>query len=50
MKKFLVFTVFITILISCKKEVFVEYGEGLDDWTTNTHTANVSPNYNVVFN
>jgi spore coat protein CotH len=34
---------------ACKKQIFVEYGEGLDDWTTATHTNEVSPNYNVVF-
>lgn len=37
------------LLSSCKKEIFIAYGEGLDDWTTATHTNNVPPNYSVVF-
>ncbi|CAG5079561.1 CotH kinase family protein [Parvicella tangerina] len=35
---------------SCKKEIFIEYGNGLEDWTTETHSNDVSPNYNMVFN
>ena len=34
---------------SCRKEIFVENGEGLDGWTTATHSNDVSPNYAVVF-
>ena len=34
---------------SCRKEVFVSSGEGLADWTTETHSNNVDPNYDVVF-
>jgi len=49
MKKIIVILIMSCTLFSCKKEVFVAYGEGLDDWTTETHTANVSPNYSVVF-
>ena len=40
----------IMILFSCRKQIFVEAGNGLDDWTTETHSNNVSPNYEVVFN
>ena len=34
---------------SCKKEVFIASGEGLEDWTTETHSNDVDPNYEVVF-
>ena len=33
---------------SCKKEIFIEYGEGLPAWTTETHRSD-NPNYAVVF-
>ncbi len=50
MKKIIVLLAFGLAIFSCKKEIFVEYGEGLDDWTTATHSNDVSPNYGVVFN
>lgn len=34
---------------SCRKEIFIEEGNGLEDWTTETHSNNVAPNYDVVF-
>ena len=49
MKKVIVLLAICASLFSCKKEIFVEYGEGLEDWSTDTHTDNVSPNYSVVF-
>ena len=42
----LVFTIF---MISCHKEIFIEYGEGLEDWNAETHSAQISPNYDIVF-
>ena len=41
--------VLIIFLASCHKEIFVEYGEGLEDWNTETHSAQVPPNYDIVF-
>lgn len=38
------------LLSSCYKEVFIEAGEGLDSWTTSTHSGQTSPNYDIVFN
>lgn len=38
------------ILSACKKEVFIEGGNGLADWTAETHGAFADPNYDVVFN
>jgi len=49
MKNLSIILVVILTLFSCKKEVYVKYGEGLEDWTNATHTDNVSPNYDVVF-
>jgi hypothetical protein len=49
MKKIILISALTLTLFSCKKEIFVEYGEGLEDWTTATHTDQVSPNYNIVF-
>ncbi|MFT4521583.1 MAG: spore coat protein H [Bacteroidia bacterium] len=39
------------LLNSCKKEVFIPSDESnpLSDWTTATHSNNVDPNYDVVF-
>jgi spore coat protein CotH len=41
--------IFLGLTYSCRKEVFVATGEGLEDWTTETHSNNVAPNYGVVF-
>ncbi|MEN8929466.1 MAG: CotH kinase family protein [Flavobacteriales bacterium] len=41
------------LLFSCKKEVFIPGGSDSDrpeGWTTETHSNNVEPNYDVVFN
>ena len=38
------------LMFSCRKEIFIESGAGLADWTTNSHSNNVDPNYDVVFN
>lgn len=40
----------IVVVVSCKKEIFIENGSGLEDWTTETHSNDVEPNYEVVFN
>lgn len=45
---FLIFALSVA-LTSCKEEVFIEYGEGLPDWTTETHNSD-TPSYDVVFN
>lgn len=50
MKKIIVLLAFSLIMFSCKKEFFIESGSGLDDWTSETHSQNVSPNYDIVFN
>ncbi len=42
--------VVLSILFSCQKEIFIESGFGLDDWSTETHSNMVPPNYDVVFN
>ena len=44
----------IILCSSCYKEVIVEIegvipGEGLADWTSDTHSSDASPNYNIVF-
>ncbi|MDA9262425.1 CotH kinase family protein [bacterium] len=53
MKSIKIVTVVILIIIaySCRKEVFIP-GESNRpaDWTTETHSNNVDPNYDVVFN
>ena len=49
--------ILISVLIfcsSCYKEEIIENedvipGEGLADWTTETHSSDASPNYNIVF-
>lgn len=51
--RLLIASFFVLVLLtvfSCRKQIFVEAGNGLDDWTTETHSNNVSPNYGVVFN
>ena len=41
---------FILILLGgCYKETTIYYGEGLDDWTSSTHSSSAVPNYNKVF-
>lgn len=35
--------------ISCKKEIIVNAGDGLEAWTTSTHSDDVNGNYDVVF-
>lgn len=42
--------ILIGLAYSCRKEIFVIAGEGLADWTTETHSNSVSPNYDMVFN
>lgn len=51
-KKYLVGITALLVLatISCRKVIFVPAGNGLDDWTTETHSNDVDPNYGVVFN
>ncbi len=39
----------VVILVSCYKETFVVSGEGLEDWTTVTHSSLAPINYAVVF-
>lgn len=41
---------FSATLYSCQKDIFVEDGDGRDDWTSNTHSILTNPNYAVVFN
>ncbi len=41
--------VLLLVAFSCQKVIFVEEGAGLADWTQETHSDNVSPNYAVVF-
>ncbi len=45
----LLFALVITVN-SCYKETFIAAGEGLDDWTTTTHSSSANPNYDIVFN
>ena len=33
----------------CKKEIIINQGQGLADWTVATHSNDVSGNYSVVF-
>ena len=42
--------IILAVLFSCQKEIFIPSGEGLEDWTIATHTSEVVPNYDVVFN
>ena len=44
MKKIALILIFGLTLFSCKKEIYIEYGEGLEDWTTATHTESAPPN------
>jgi spore coat protein CotH len=45
-------TLLVALLIfsGCEKEIFVLSGTGLDDWSTETHSSSINPNYDVVFN
>lgn len=38
------------IFTSCKKEDIIKGGNGLDDWSEETHGYNATPDYDVVFN
>lgn len=38
------------ILFSCEKYAPINSGEGLEDWTAESHGPNASPDYNTVFN
>ncbi len=43
----------IAFVYSCRKEVFIEDKDSKNrpaDWTTETHSNNVEPNYDIVFN
>lgn len=37
-------------IVSCKKETFIDGGNGLADWTDATHGYGATPNYDIVFN
>ena len=37
-------------LISCKKEVYVEEGNNLPDWSSASHSNSADPNYALIFN
>jgi len=55
MKNIKIFTavILITIAYSCRKEVLIPGERNSDrpaDWTTETHSNNIDPNYDVVFN
>jgi len=41
--------ILIGLAYSCRKEVEIFAGSGLEDWTTETHSNNVNPNYDVIF-
>jgi spore coat protein H len=43
-------TAIILLLFSCKKDVLIEGGSGLEDWSASTHGYGATPNYGVVFN
>ena len=48
--KILTLLIFVSIFsFSCRKEVIILAGYGLDDWTAETHSSDVSPNYTNVF-
>ena len=49
-KAILIFAAVAVIFVSCKKEIFIENGSGFEDWTTETHSNDAAPNYDVVFN
>ncbi len=49
MMKYLTGLIVISLVFtSCKKEIFVAYGEGLPDWTVETHSSE-TPDYGLVF-
>ena len=55
MKNIKIFTavILITIAYSCRKQVLIPGESNSDrpaDWTTETHSNNIDPNYDVVFN
>ena len=51
MKKTLVFGLLFVLLFSCKKEIFIENDSNRPEgWETESHSNNVEPNYDVVFN
>lgn len=52
MRNYRIYTIalFSLLLIACEKYAPINAGGGLDDWTEETHGANATPNYNVVFN
>lgn len=45
---FLAVTLF--LLHSCKKQILIPGGTGLEDWTVETHSSSATPNYDIVFN
>ena len=51
MKKQNIILGFITAVLvtSCYKETFIASGDGLEDWTTVTHSSIAPVNYDVVF-
>ncbi len=49
MKSIYLVLILVLTLVSCKEEIYIEYGEGLEDWTTDTHSA-TTPMYDQVFN
>lgn len=42
-------TSIIFLTTSCYKETFIASGEGLEDWSTATHSSIATPNYDIVF-
>ena len=37
------------LTLSCYEETIIISGDGLEDWSADTHSADAEPNYNVVF-
>ncbi len=53
MKNLFLFSVVLGLVFSCKKEIFVpndEHSIRPEGWESNSHSNNVEPNYEVVFN
>ncbi len=45
----LLFFVMVLLIASCYKEVTITAGDGLEDWSTFSHSASAIPQYDVVF-
>ncbi len=48
-KSIILSTSLLLILSSCYKETVIPSGEGLDDWSTTTHSYSATPDYDIVF-